>query len=183
VTNKTSLLSAAATIASGIVLIGGLAVPALAWKDTGPGSAACDEHQKGGDAWRACATAAGPTMSDQELFYAGYWLARQGSYREALGFLERTQTKDARTLTYIGFATRKLGAVEEAMGHYKAALSLDPNYSVARAYMGEGFLVSGDVAAARGQLAEIGRRCGQTCAEYGDLAGHIAYFEAARRKG
>ena len=50
------------------------------------------------------------------------------------------QNTDERILTYIGFATRKLGRTDEAMGFYNRALTMNPNYSVARAYMGEGFL-------------------------------------------
>lgn len=175
------------SLAAGLLLCGVAAAGvawtgdhAAAWKDQGPASAACDQHDKASPAWQACATVAGIKMSDEELFYAGYWLARNGRYAEALGYLERADVADVRVLTYIGFATRKLGDVDGAMGFYNRALNLNPNYSVARAYMGEGFLAKGDVGAARGQLAEIERRCGATCAEYGDLAQHIASYEAGK---
>ena len=63
------------------------------------------------------------------------------------------------------------------MGFYNRALTMNPNYSVARAYMGEGFLAKGEPAKAKEQLGEIAQRCGRTCAEYADLAEHIDRFE------
>jgi tetratricopeptide (TPR) repeat protein len=153
-------------------------------KDVGPASAACDGHAKGSAAWTACVGRATAAMPDQELFYAGYWLAKNGQYREALGYLNLAKVKDERVLTYIGFATRKLGDVEAALPLYASALKLNPNYSVARAYLGEAFLTKGEPAKAKAELAEIAQRCGTTCAEYADLSGHIARYEAgAARKG
>lgn len=153
-------------------------------KDVGPASAACDAHAKGSVAWTACVGTATAAMPDKELFYAGYWLAKNGQYREALGYLNLAKVKDERVLTYIGFATRKLGDVEGAMPMYAKALEVNPNYSVARAYLGEAFLTKGEPAKAKAQLAEIAQRCGTTCAEYADLSGHIARYEAgAAKKG
>ncbi len=118
-------------------------------------------------------------LSDQELYYAGYWLARSGKFEEALSYLRRAQNQnDPRILNYIGYSTRKLGDVEAAIGFYRRALDADPNYTVARAYLGEAFLQKQDVAQAKGELAEIERRCGTTCAEFAELKGQIEAFEA-----
>jgi predicted Zn-dependent protease len=74
--------------------------------------------------------------------------------------------------------------VEAALPMYAKALALNPNYSVARAYLGEAFLTKGQPEKAKAELAEIARRCGTTCAEYADLSGHIAHYEAGEaRKG
>jgi tetratricopeptide (TPR) repeat protein len=113
-------------------------------------------------------------LSDQEIFYSGYWLARTGQYADALEILNKSVVKDERILTYIGFATRKLGDHQAAMGFYERALAMNPNYTVARAYMGEAFITRGNVAAARDQLGEIATRCGTTCAEYSELATELA---------
>lgn len=153
-------------------------------KDVGPASAACDGHAKGSAPWTACVGKATAAMPDKELFYAGYWFAKNGQYREALSYLNLAKVKDERVLTYIGFATRKLGDVEGALPLYAKALALNPNYSVARAYLGEVFLTRGEPEKAKAELAEIVRRCGTTCAEYADLSGHIARYEAGTaRKG
>ncbi|WP_072395337.1 tetratricopeptide repeat protein [Hyphomicrobium sp. CS1GBMeth3] len=152
-------------------------------KDTGPASTACDVHGKGTAAWSSCVGTASARMSDQELFYAGYWLAKSGQYQEALRYLTLAEKKDERVLTYIGFATRKLGRVDEALPLYREAIALNPDYVVARAYMGEAFLTKGESAKARGELAEIADRCGTSCPAYVDLKGHIAEYEAGASKG
>jgi tetratricopeptide (TPR) repeat protein len=149
-------------------------------KDVGPTSTACDGFEKGSTAWSSCVGQAKASMPDNELFYAGYWLAKSGRYEQALGYLTKAQQKDERILTYMGYATRKLGDVDAALPLYTKALSLNPNYSVARAYMGEAFLTKGQPDKAKAELAEIAQRCGTTCAPYVDLKGHIADYEAAQ---
>jgi tetratricopeptide (TPR) repeat protein len=149
-------------------------------KDTGPASAACDAHGKGTAAWTACVGQASAKMADEELFYAGYWLAKNGQYQQALGYLTLAQKKDERVLTYIGFATRKLGHVDEALPIYRQALEVNPNYVVARAYMGEAFLTKNEPTKAHEELGEIERRCGASCPAYVDLKGHIADYEASK---
>ncbi|MFA5950167.1 MAG: tetratricopeptide repeat protein [Hyphomicrobium sp.] len=151
-------------------------------KDVGPANAACDAHQKGSAAWSACVGVAKAGISDTELFYAGYWLAKSGQYNEALQYLKLANIKDERVLTYIGFATRKLGDVDAALPLYRKALEINPNYSVARAYMGEAFLTKEQPEEARAQLAEIAQRCGATCPEYVDLDNHIHSYEVATSK-
>ncbi|MGQ0674390.1 MAG: tetratricopeptide repeat protein [Hyphomicrobium sp.] len=158
------------------------AEPPTAFKDQGP-AGPCDVHATGGPAWTACVGTVRAGMPDSELFYAGYWLARSGRYAEAIGYLTLAKVRDERVLTYIGFATRKLGDVDGALPLYAAALARNPDYSVARAYLGEAYLSKDEPAKARQELAEIERRCGRACAEYADLAGHIAGYEAARRRG
>lgn len=154
-------------------------IAARAAKDVGPASASCDREIKGSPAWQACVGAARDGLSDAEAFYAGYWLARAGRYAEALSYLRIPKTPDARVLTYIGFATRKLGDVDAALPYYARALSLDPDYAVARAYLGEAHLARADLDRARAELAEIARRCGTACPEYVDLAGHVSRYEAS----
>jgi tetratricopeptide (TPR) repeat protein len=151
---------------------------AFAGKDLGP-VGACDAVSKGSAAWRDCVGSVAQ-LSDQDLFYAGYWLARLGRYDQAIAYLAAAQAPDSRTLTYLGFATRKAGDVTKAFSYYRKALALDPDNVVARAYMGEAYVTIGDIPAARGELAEIAQRCGANCAAYEELARHIARGGAAR---
>lgn len=149
-------------------------------KDTGP-AGACDVHGKDTMAWRTCVGAGKAGMPSSELFYAGYWLAKSGKYEEALGYLALADRTDPRVLTYLGFATRKLGNVEDALPYYGKALALAPGYNVARAYLGEAYLTKGEPERAKAELAEIASRCGTSCAEYAFLADAMARYEA--RKG
>ena len=157
-------------VASSALANGSSAVPFS--KDTGPANAKCDGMVKGSDVWTTCVGSVSAGLHGEEAFYAGYWLAKTGHYDQALGYLRYASQSDARVLTYIGFATRKLGNVEGALPFYDRALVLNPDYSVARAYLGEAFLSRGERTKAQGQLDEIGRRCGLSCAEYADLARH-----------
>jgi hypothetical protein len=112
------------------------------------------------------------------VYNGGYWLAKSGKYEEAITLLKTADDQsDPRIQNYIGFATRKLGRLDEALGHYAKALATDPNYTVARAYLGEAYLMKGDIAKAREQLGEIEKRCGRACAEFAELDGHIKSFE------
>jgi tetratricopeptide (TPR) repeat protein len=149
---------------------------AVGSKDVGPASAACDTLEKGSSDWTACVGKANVALAGDEAFYAGYWLAKSGRYSEALDYLRLAPATDERVLTYIGFATRKLGDVNAAMPFYNRALALNPNYAVARAYLGEAFLSTGEPSKAVAQLDEIERRCGRSCAEYADLARHLAAY-------
>ncbi|HRD76585.1 MAG TPA: tetratricopeptide repeat protein [Hyphomicrobiaceae bacterium] len=109
-------------------------------------------------------------LSDDQLYAAGYWLARSGDYTGALMYLERAENpNDPRFLTYIGFSLRKLGEHDRAMAYYGRALAIDPNFTVARAYLGEAYLTKGDVVAARRELAEVASRCGTHCPEHAEL--------------
>lgn len=169
---RTTTLNALARAPLAALALVAAALPVPAGKDAAP-VGACDALGGGTPAWTACATRAA-ALSDAELFYAGYWMARVGRYEEAIGYLKQARAPDARTLTYLGFATRKSGDVGGAFAYYRAALAMDPDFVVARAYMGEAHLAAGNVTAARGELAEIAQRCGATCAAYDDLARHIA---------
>ena len=123
-------------------------------------------------------------LSDDEIYNAAYWMARGGQYREALALLSRAKNHDdPRVLNATGFATRKLGDVDGALPYYARALEINPDYAVAREYLGEAFLVKGDVARARAQLGEIERRCGKTCAPYAELTKQIGSYEARRVTG
>ena len=164
-----------------LATLAGFAVlaPANAQKGEPTGTNKCDEFKKGTDAWKKCnSTSLIEGTDDQQLYYAGYWLARTGQYAEALTTLRQAKVQDERILTYIGFATRKLGDHATALGFYNRALAMNPNYTVARAYLGEAYLEQGDAVKAREQLAEIATRCGTACVEYRELDAEIVRHAA-----
>lgn len=170
----TALGLVVATVVGGVT---GLSNGAQA-KDVGPVHQLCDANAKGSEAWRACiAESTSVRRSDAELFYAGYWLAKSGQYREALVYLRQAKNPDDRVLTYIGFATRKLGRTQEAFRHYRAALQQNPDAVVTRSYLGEAYLSIGALEKAKGELVEIATRCGKRCAPYQALADAVAHYE------
>lgn len=175
-----SLLASLAFAGAALVTAWPAAAELRMSKDVGPANVTCDKFGKDTAEWLACAGEKQAAMPDQELFYAGYWLAKTGKYKEALSFLTRAKVKDEKILTYIGFATRKLGDVDAALPFYAKALDTNPQYSVARAYLGEAFLTLGQRDKAVAQLGEIETRCGRTCVEYVDLATNIAAYDAKK---
>ncbi len=122
-----------------------------------------------------------PGTEKKTLWQNGRDFANAGQYERAIRTLELAEmTNDARVLSYLGFSHRKLGHLMVAMGYYEAAIAADPDYVKVREYMGEGFLQMGNPDGARGQLAEIGKRCGTDCPEYVKLAGLIMAADKAR---
>ncbi len=110
-------------------------------------------------------------LDDENIYKAGRDLAFLERYDEAIVILSYAQNKnDPRVLNYLGYSHRKAGRVDVGLGYYKEALRIDPDYTLVREYMGEAFLQKNDVANARGQLAEIEKRCGRQCSEYTELA-------------
>ena len=138
----------------------------------------CDKYQTGSQSWKKCKgkkEIPDNPGTDDEIYHAGYWLAKEGRYGDAIEMLQRAENKnDPRILNYLGFAHRKLGMVDKGLSYYRRALAIKPDYVLAREYMGEAFLQIGDVASAKEQLGEIEKRCGTTCPSYVELAGLIS---------
>ncbi len=113
-------------------------------------------------------------VGDDSLYEYGRMLALRGRYGEAIEVLSLASDKnDPRILNYLGFSHRKQGRVEVGLGYYEEALKANPDYTLAREYMGEAYIQIGDVASAKAQLSEIEKRCGTGCDEYAELAKQI----------
>jgi tetratricopeptide (TPR) repeat protein len=61
--------------------------------------------------------------------------------------------------------------------HYNEALRIDPKHKGAHEYIGEAYLMVGNVAKAKEHLAQLDKLCFFSCAEYTDLKKAIAEFE------
>jgi tetratricopeptide (TPR) repeat protein len=131
-----------------------------------------------GEVWSTnasgCSAITAASVTDEELRNEGILLAKNGRYAEALDLLKLVREQDdPRVLGYIGYASRKLGRVEEGIGYYLEALKRDPNYHTLREYLGEGYLQQGKLDLARQQLTELEQRCGKDCVEYRTLVAAI----------
>jgi tetratricopeptide (TPR) repeat protein len=62
--------------------------------------------------------------------------------------------------------------------HYRAALRLDPKHLGAHEYVGEAYLMVGNLAKAKEELAQLDRLCFFGCAEYTELKQAVAAYEA-----
>jgi tetratricopeptide (TPR) repeat protein len=79
----------------------------------------------------------------------------------------------------LGFTHRQLAQLDKAFEHYKRALAIDPRHRGAHEYIGEAYLMVGDLASAQTHLAALKSICTLPCEEMQDLQEAI---EAYRRK-
>lgn len=122
---------------------------------------------KNGKIWdkktKSCVDAKESRLDDDTRYGAVREFAYAGQYDDALNTLAAMSDQtESRVLTYYGFTHRKTGNIKLGMQYYTAALKADPNNLLARSYMGQGLVASGDIQAARVQLAEIEARGGKS---------------------
>jgi cytochrome c-type biogenesis protein CcmH/NrfG len=106
------------------------------------------------------------------------WLRAQGLLRDAVA--KNPQNADAHNL--YAYATRMGPNPEMAtvFRHYNEALRIDPQHRGAHEYLGQAYLLSGNVAKAKEHLAQLDRLCSRSCEESSRLRKAIATAEAKR---
>ncbi|MDN2565451.1 tetratricopeptide repeat protein [Aquibium sp. A9E412] len=171
---------------SAIGILGALALaaplaagPAWAAGGGGGGGGNAATQCTNGKVWdsrqQKCVDPQDSRLDTETLYAAGRDLARAERYGEAIRVLSLAADRgDPRILNYLGYAHRKQGRVRVGLGYYQEALAIDPDFTLAREYLGEAYLQMGDVAAAERQLGEIAARCGTGCAEHAELERQIA---------
>ena len=87
-------------------------------------------------------------------------LAYAGRLEEAQMILGQMPQDDDLVLTYWGFTHRKLGNSDQAEAYYSRAIDANPDNLLARSYMGQGFVETGDTDRAIAQWREIKARGG-----------------------
>ena len=78
----------------------------------------------------------------------------------------------------LGFTHRKLRQIDKAFEHYKRALALKPAHRGAHEYIGEAYLMVGEVASAQKHLEALRKICLLPCEELEDLRKAIAAHQA-----
>jgi tetratricopeptide (TPR) repeat protein len=117
-----------------------------------------------------CVDAQSGALTDDEIYNAARELAYNGQYENALNVLAAAENQnDPRILNYKGFAMRKAGRLEDGMIFYQAALQIDPDYILARSYMGQALITQGDFTGAEEQLVQIANRGGKDTWAYAAL--------------
>jgi len=120
---------------------------------------------------KKCVRKASEVIPDAELKQQGWKLAYGGKYAAAISLFDLVANKsDPEALNGLGFSHRKLGRLEDGITFYKQALTINPDYLLAREYLGEGYVAAGRINLAKLQLSQIKKRCGTTCKEFRLLA-------------
>ena len=105
-------------------------------------------------------------------YAAGLGAIKASDFAAALPRLQSALRRfpDAASLhNELGYAHRKLRQFDKAFEHYKRALAIDPRHRGAHEYIGEAYLMVGDVASAEKHLAALRSICLVPCDELNDL--------------
>ena len=138
----------------------GLALAGAAFADSGDGSGSKPGHETcgKGEVWdsrsQKCVKAENGVLPDKNLADNAYALTEAGRYAEALAVLDLMKDPNtAVALNYRGYATRRMGKVDKGIGYYLKSIALDPHYAQVREYLGEAYLIKGDLASGKGAAA------------------------------
>ena len=103
------------------------------------------------------------------------WAAAQSAARRAV---ERSpHSADAHNLYAYALRKGPHPQMDLVFRHYNEALRLDPQHRAAREYLGEAYLMTGNVAKAKELLAELDQLCKAGCVEQAALKRSISTFE------
>ena len=102
------------------------------------------------------------------------WAAAQAALAPALA----ANPQNASYHNLYAYAIRKGANPDMSLvfKHYNEALRIDPKHKGAHEYIGEAYLMIGNVAKAKEHLAQLEKICGKGCEEYQDLAKAIAEY-------
>jgi len=130
----------------------------------------CTDGQVWDESANQCMPPQDSHLNDDALFGAARELAYAGQYDDALKVLAlMSDQADPRVLNYKGFVLRKTGQFEPGLAYYQKALAIDPDYHLARSYMGQGYAEDGQLVLAHAQLVEIRNRGGKGTWAYREL--------------
>jgi len=128
---------------------------------------------------------ADPTETDPDLAAtdADYAAARKAivanQWEEAIARLRKAEVRHpdhADLQNYLGYSYRHLKQFDAAFTHYKRAIELEPRHRGAHEYIGEAYLMVGDVPNAEKHLAALRAICLLPCEELTDLEKAFAKY-------
>jgi len=107
------------------------------------------------------------------------WPAAQAALRDALA----KEPANADYHNLYAYSVRKGASPDMSLvfKHYNEALRLDPKHRGAHEYIGEAYLMVGNLPKAKEHLAQLDKLCFLPCNEYRDLKKAVAEHEAKRR--
>ena len=133
--------------------------------------------------------AADPYEADPDLatrdddYAAGKRAIEQKDWAGAARLFQRSEVRNpdhADLQNILGFSYRNLKQYDLALKHYKRAIELDPRHRGAHEYIGETYLMTGDLAGAERHLAALKDICLLPCEELKDLERAIAAYRSRK---
>ena len=119
------------------------------------------------------------SQADRRNLERGKQAIEAQDWERAANFLERAADSDPRNadvFNLLAYSYRHLDRLDEAFANYGRALDLDPRHLGAHEYIGEAYLLIGDLAKAEEHLATLTEICA-SCEETEELAEAIEQFK------
>jgi tetratricopeptide (TPR) repeat protein len=126
-----------------------------------------------------------PAKPEDAQYTAAVKAIKAGEYAKAIPLLEGVTSRDARNAdayNWLAYATRKNGNPTAAIPLYEKALAIDPKHKGAHEYIGEAYLMLGDLPKAKEHLKTLDSLCFITCSEYRDLKHAVEAYEKSGGK-
>jgi len=121
-----------------------------------------------------------PDLAASDADYAAARKAIDGKHwEEAIARLRKAEVRHpdhADLQNYLGYAHRNLKQFDAAFRHYERAIELEPRHRGAHEYIGEAYLMVGDVPNAEKHLAALRAICLLPCEELTDLEKAFAKY-------
>ena len=127
---------------------------------------------------------ADPDLAKRDADYAeGKRAADSKDWPTAVRLYERAEQRNpdhADLQNNLGYAYRNLKQYDLAFKHYNRAIEIDPRHRGAHEYIGEAYLLTGDLAGAEKHLAALRQICLLPCEELKDLERAVAQYRGKR---
>jgi Flp pilus assembly protein TadD len=125
-----------------------------------------------------------PDASTRDADYAaGKAAMDRKDWAEAVTRLQQASLREpdsADLHNHLGFSYRQLGKMDLAFRHYHRSLEANPRHLGAHEYIGEAYLLMGDVAGAEKHLAALQHICLLPCEELADLDRAITAYRTGK---
>ena len=118
-----------------------------------------------------------------EDYAAGKRAVEKGDWAQAARLFKRAEMRHpdhADLQNILGFSYRNLKQYEAAFKHYRRAIEIDPRHRGAHEYIGETYLMTGNLAGAEQHLAALREICLLPCEELTDLERAIAQYRGRK---
>ena len=118
-----------------------------------------------------------------EDYAAGKRAVEKNDWAQAARLFKRAEMRHpdhADLQNILGFSYRNLKQYEAAFQHYRRAIEIDPRHRGAHEYIGETYLMTGNLAGAETHLAALKEICLLPCEELTDLEHAIAQYRGRK---
>jgi tetratricopeptide (TPR) repeat protein len=111
--------------------------------------------------------------------------AQQNDWKSAASTMQAALASNPSNADYhslYAYSLRKSGTSEmdQVFKHYNEALRIDPKHRGAHEYIGEAYLMVGNVAKAKDHLGQLDKICFFGCSEFSDLKRAISEYETTK---